>query len=149
MVFLGILGVSISSWSRDLSGHLGIGFQTLIRPAITSLSTRYFFNAHLIAQGMLGVDTSDSSGVVGLKIYRALPIEEPLNIYVGGGALFTTAAATAGGAGLRLQMLFGGEYFLPSVPEIGIVAELGFEIAVLGLDQFRTLGGQLGIHYYF
>ncbi len=142
--------------ARNMEGRTGFGITLHDFDYTPSLSMRYHMSNYQSATVLVGFNTADPNKtfVLGGKFYQNAHLEENMNFYVGiGGFLIADKAGNPStSTGIEISGLFGGEYFLPGLPNLGIQFETGVALRTVREVSFATLGnGFLGaaIHYYF
>lgn len=153
LVFL-VLGGGLSqpAEARRMSSRTGFGLTLHPLNSTPAISVRHHLSDHQAAVALLGFDTSSATKVlvVGGKFYQAAHLEENLNFYVGlgGFVLSYLASGTTAATGIEVEALFGAEFFLSGLPNLGFQFETGIAMRTPGGVTFSTLlGGAL--HYYF
>lgn len=156
LLFAVLLVVSPLAHARHMEGRTGFGLSLHDFNNTPCLSMRYHLSDYQAAEVGAGFDTDDSRKVfvVGAKFYQAAHLEENITFYVGlGGYLISDKGGTSTtSSGLEFQGLFGSEFFLSGLPNLGIVFETGVALRTVRNVSLSTVGsGFLGgaIHYYF
>ncbi len=201
--FLGValvVGFSvIPAEAKDLSKRIGIGFTTqagqILRPVLLiedeeipglpSISAKYGFSETFALGGFLGYrsgtvnppgagDIGVSMFAFGVKGYYNAIREDNINIYTGGGIVYSSGKEDNGIrevdtkiSGTEFLIFGGSEFFFQGIPNLGFSLELGLDVLISGeikveegeadpvktkLSGFGTYGdifGAIGIHYYF
>jgi hypothetical protein len=161
VVVLSVLVAPLTSWAKDLSRRLGIGYSNQFSEELPSLSARYWVDGKFGVGAAVGVDTEDGSSAFGamLKIYRNIFTEDNLNFYMGSGAgLISKEKQQASGgkdtdSGFELLGFVGAEFFLPGLESLGLSFEAGFGVTSISSQvRFRTIGDhplRAGMLFYF
>ena len=155
-LLIGLILIPCSSFSKDLQGRLGLGYnsefanssQTGGTPAI---SLKYGLTRDLAASLIMGVRTSTpTNSVVAAKFFKNIFYESNLNFY------FTTGLGMIKAnnqSGIEILGGFGAEFFIPGIESLGFSVETGGSYYTLGgQSAFRTLGVSFldaGNHFYF
>lgn len=154
-----ILGVFANPvLSKDLKGHLGIGFNSQFSPEnLDSLSGKYWINNELAVQGLFGFNFSDSSDDldIGGKAYFKIKDEENLHVDIIAGVGFSRSDPDKGNTktGTWVNAGVGLEYFFSGLPNLGFSTEVG--VTFTDYDHDKSFGStadsfvSAGIHYYF
>lgn len=143
------------SFGRPLSGRSGIGVSIQDFNSTPSISVRYHFGNYTTATFLAGFDSSEgtNSSILGAKLHKNIHLEENLNFYTGIGAYFIADKVTGTFAnGIEFDGLFGAEFFLSGLPNLGLNFETGVALRTLRKVNFKSIGtgfGQAAIHYYF
>ncbi len=155
LLFLGML-LSMAASARHLESRTGFGLTLHSYEQIPALSLHYHMTDYQSTVVMAGINTdaNSKSFVLGGKFYQNAHLEENLNFYVGiGGFILSSKAGQPTSAtGFEIDGLFGAEFFLAGLPNLGIQFETGVGIRTLRQVSIATIGsGFLGgaIHYYF
>lgn len=147
--------------SKDLKGHLGIGFNSQFSPEnLDALSGKYWINNELAVQGLFGFNFSDASGEsddleIGGKVYFKIKDEENLHVDIIAGVGFIRSDPDKGNTkdGTWVNAGVGLEYFFSGLPNLGFSTEVG--VTFTDYDHDTSFGSTAdtfvgaGIHYYF
>jgi len=157
--FLLLLAIALAPsalQARQLGGRTGFGMTLHDFNNTPSLSMRYHMSNYQSATVLVGFNTDDAnrSFVLGGKFYQNAHLEENLNFYIGVGGFII---ADKGGnpttsTGIEINGLFGAEFFIPGLHNLGLQFETGVAIRTVRRVSFATLGNGflgMGIHYYF
>ncbi len=140
--------------AKSLEGRFGAGVSYQNFTQSGALSLKFFHSNHLATNVYTGFNTESGTYLLGARSLRNVILEENMNVFLGLGASFVSSSATAGTAdyGVGLDVLFGGEFFLPGLPNLGLSFEMGLGLRSLRTTSFRSIGGGFasgGIHYFF
>jgi hypothetical protein len=154
-----LLGATFSSpptWARDLSGRLGLGYNSEFANyqelnGVPGISLKYGLTRDLGLEGVFGISTSTpTNSVTGVKVLKNLFYETNLNFYFTAGGAWVSANSKSG---MEFLGAFGAEFFIPGVESLGFAMETGGEFDNLsGSYALKTLGVSFlnaGIHFYF
>ena len=162
LVYAAILFVSTTSFAKDLTHRLGVGYADQMAVEVPSLSVKYWANSELGFSADLGIKTGNTDSAFGIlvKAYKVIFPEENLNFYMGGGAgLVSQKISTANGgdgnndSGFELMAFLGAEFFLPGLESLALTFEAGVGVISIRSDsEFRTIGHSplnAGMIFYF
>ena len=171
LIVLSLIGVTDSTWAKDVSGRLGIGYTDQFSIDIPSVTVQYYPNQELGVSTTLGVDTQEGNSKFGfmVKVYRILFVENQMNFYIGSGAAIISQKWTSklpsnkasdadknsddNVTGFELNGYVGGEFFIPGLDSLGFSFEAGVGITSMSSHvRFRTFGDhpvKAGIIFYF
>jgi hypothetical protein len=138
--------------AKNLDNRFGFGMTYQNFNQAPSLSLKYFHDNLLATNFLFGFNTENNSYLIGAKTLRNVVLEENMNLYVGLAAYIVSNRVTTTDTGLEFDALFGGEFFLSGLPNLGIQFEAGIGLRSLRTASFQTIGGAFatgGIHYYF
>jgi hypothetical protein len=146
----------MSSWSKDLTNRLGIGYSDQFSTELPSLTAKYYPSSEMGLSAALGVNTGPQNSKFGLlfKVQRIIFPEDNLHFYMGAGAgLLSTKVDTRNESGFELMGFAGAEFFLTGLDSLGISFETGVGITSVSSGvTFRTIGDhplRAGIIFYF
>ncbi len=151
-----VLMVSLTSYSKDLTHRLGVGFKNNTSQDLPTLAVVYFSSTDFALTGGLAVDTKKdypaSQAMVGAR-YVIYP-EANLNFYTAGQMAFISAENPVDGKknGVEVAALFGVEFFFAGLENLGFTMEGGLSLATLNNSRFRTVGDsplRAGLIFYF
>ena len=147
------------AFGKDLANRLGVGYsnQFGLSQDLPSLAVRYYPNADYGLMGSLGVDTSSGTSRFGLgaKIVKIIFREDNLNFYTGAGVGLVSQQVNGSNtdSGFELSGVFGAEFFLPGLENLGFSFEGGVGVTSISSQvRFRTIGDsplRAGIIFYF
>ncbi len=157
-----VLLVSTTTFAKDLTHRLGVGYANQMAVEVPSLSVKYWANSELGFSADLGIKTGGDNSAFGIlvKAYKVIFPEENLNFYMGGGAgLISQKISTAHGgsgnndSGFELMAFLGAEFFLPGLDSLSFTLEAGVGVVSIRSDsEFRTIGHSplnAGMLFYF
>ncbi len=145
-------------YAKDLTGNLGVGFNTQLSSRGTdSISVKYWFNNEIGIQTIFGFLSSDDYDEynLGSKVYFKVKDEKNLHVDLFGGLGFTHVDPNDEDSDTDI-LLDGGlaiEYFFNGLPNLGFSTNLG--VAFSDYDDNNSFGTtadtaiSAGIHYYF
>lgn len=155
VLFFSTTSAYSASEQKNLRGRLGVGFTNQIATTadgtIPAMSAKYYFSKQFAASLGLGFDTRSTNSTVGagLKLYKNLFLEPQLVFYTGGGFAFVSRD----GSKTQLSLFIGSEFFLDSLPSLGLTFEAGVRgDSTTGSFALRTTGDSFltgGMHFYF
>lgn len=144
---------ALPAFSKNLDGRFGFGVSYLGFSASPAISLKYFHNQLLATNFIVGFNTESSTYQLGAKSLRNVALEENMNVFLGIGAFLLSTVDSGGtNSGFEFDGLFGGEFFLPGLPNLGLHFEVGIGLRAMRTTSFRAVGGGFangGIHYYF
>lgn len=140
--------------AKYLEGRLGTGVSYQAFTSAGAVSFKYFHNNYLASNFLVGFNTETGNYLIGARSLRNVVLEENMNIHLGLGASLLTSQNGAGGndSGIEIDALFGGEFFMAGLPNLGFSFDIGVGLRSHRTTSFRTVGGGFasgGIHYYF
>ncbi|MCX7977954.1 MAG: organic solvent tolerance protein [Bdellovibrionaceae bacterium] len=155
LVFLLFLVFAPLSEAKNLMQRLGIGPKNNSSFEMPALGAVYYPNSDYGLTGGVGVDTARNNSKFSLNVglRRIIFQEDNMNFFFGG-ALGLVNYESAGDkqSGFELNLVFGMEFFLPGLENLGFNVESGVGIASLRDVRFRTLADdpfRAGIIFYF
>jgi len=142
--------------AKDLSGHLGIGFNNQLGGG-PALSVRYGIPTgddtpiNLIIEGHTGFSSYDGTAgafAAGGRFLFSTVLEDNLNFYVGAGAGYVMVD---GVEVVRLQPLASIDVFLFGLDNLGLTTAFGFDVDVGGdtTGIATTTAALAGVTYWF
>jgi hypothetical protein len=146
-----------SSFAKDLTHRLGVGYANQMGVDVPSLQAKYWANSELGFSADLGIKTGDKDSAFGIlvKAYKVIFPEENLNFYMGGGAGLISQKVNGGtnDSGFELMGFIGAEFFLPGLESLAFSFEAGVGVVSIKSDtEFRTIGHSplnAGMIFYF
>ncbi|MCZ6471855.1 MAG: hypothetical protein O7A08_04335 [SAR324 cluster bacterium] len=170
-----VILIEYDSAKRDPSKKVGIGYFHRVNPnstggeamefAVDALSLKFwansltsldflvgFFNANLGNNRQFEVFSFD------VRLAHVFKRQSRLDLYWGGSVGFISVKDNTGsndidGTGLNLRVFFGTEIFLPTLPNLGISAEVGFGTQEVDNRKVTNLSTTtfpaLSMRYYF
>ncbi|UOF02189.1 organic solvent tolerance protein [Bdellovibrio reynosensis] len=141
--------------AKELTNRLGVGVKSNASIGIAELAAVYYPVSELAVVGGLGIDTEkdNSKFTANAGVRRIVFKEDNLNFYMGG-ALGLVNLETGGNkeSGFEINALFGAEFFLPGLENLGFTFEGGVGVVSLDDVRFKTIGNgpfSAGIVFYF
>ncbi len=155
-----LLVVVCGFWSetvsaRNLQSRLGIGYRNAYSIDVPSLAAVYYPSEDLGFVGALGIDTEDQNSKFALSggVRKRIFEETNLNFFMGGiVSLISRETAGQTDSGFEISGIFGTEFFLPGLENLGFNLESGIGVTNVKKVRFRTLADHFfraGIIFYF
>lgn len=144
--------------AKDLRKRIGVGFNNNFS-TLTSVSVKVGMptnkdTVNLQVQALVGFSIfaeSDDLFFAGGRALLPILAEDNLNLYAAVGGGYVRSHAETNGA--RIQAVLGVEFFLFGLENLGLSAEFGINLDVVGeaVDIETTSGtaASVGVHYYF
>lgn len=151
-----ILFVGFTAQAKDLTHRLGIGYKNNTTLDLPTLAAVYYPSANMGLTGGVGLDTkkdySSFQAMAGLR-YIIYP-ESNMNFYSAAQFALVNFETPADGKknGVEVAGLFGVEFFLNGLENLGWTFEAGLSLATAGNSRFRTVGDspfRAGMIFYF
>lgn len=151
-----LLVLGLSAQAKDLTHRLGIGYKNNTTLDLPSLAAVYYPTATMGLTGGVGVDTKKDynsfQAMAGVR-YIIYP-ETNLNFYGAGQFALVNFETPVDGKknGVEVAGLFGVEFFLTGLENLGWTFEAGLSLATAGNSRFRTVGDspfRAGMIFYF
>lgn len=151
-----ILFLGFGVHAKDLTHRLGIGYKNNTTLDLPTLAAIYYPSATMGLTGGVGLDTkkdySSFQAMAGIR-YIIYP-ETNMNFYGGGQFALVNFETPADGKknGVEVAGLFGVEFFLTGLENLGFTFEAGLSLATVGNSRFRTVGDspfRAGMIFYF
>lgn len=158
MVAIVLMAAGSAVFAKDLSSRLGVGYtnQFGLEDDLPSMAVRYFPNNNYGVAAALGVDTEDKANRFGLmaRFIRVVFREDNMNFYVAAqGGFVSREKDDKNDSGFDLAGVFGGEFFMPGLENLGFNFEAGVGATSISSEmRFRTIGDsplRAGIFFYF
>ena len=157
LAFLIIFLISTTTWSKELTNRLGVGYSEQFSEPLPSITLRYYPDAKLGLGAALGVDTKEDESKFGfmVRLYRIIFTEDNLNFYMGTGAglISVEEPGQDSNSGFELIGFCGAEFFLTGLENLGFSFEAGIGVTSIDSEtRFRTIGDhpvRAGITFYF
>jgi len=157
--FLGILaGLCLFSGkasAKELVNRLGIGVKNETALGLPALAVSYFPTSEIGLTGGLGIDTrkDNSSFALSAGVRRIVFKEDNMNFFMGGElGLINDETAGEKESGFYLSGLFGTEFFLAGLENLGFSFQGGVGVVSLKDVRFRTVADvplQAAVIFYF
>ncbi len=153
-VFAIIVSFSVSALAKDMTHRLGIGVSQSSY-GIAQLTVNYYPSYQYTWVGHLAIDTIDTNSyfIIGGELRRHLFFEDQLNFFIAAKMdAISSKVNQIQESGFSVATLFGAEYFLTGLDNLGLQLEAGLEMSSLGGSRFKTVGGNLlqaGMIFYF
>lgn len=154
-VFL-VLFFGLSAQAKDLTHRLGVGYKNNTSLDLPTLAAVYYPTATTAFTAGIGMDTkkdySSFQAMAGLR-YIIYP-EANMNFYTAAQFAVVNFETPADGKknGVEVAGLFGVEFFLSGLENLGFTFEAGLSLATAGSSRFRTVGDdplRAGLIFYF
>lgn len=151
-----ILFFGFTSHAKDLTHRLGIGYKNNTTLDLPTLAAVYYPTMNMGLTGGVGVDTKKDynsfQAMAGIR-YIIYP-ETNMNFYGAGQFALVNYETPADGKknGVEVSGLFGVEFFLTGLENLGWTFEAGVSLATAGSSRFRTVGDspfRAGMIFYF
>lgn len=144
------------AFAKDMVHRFGLGVKNNTSENLPSLATVYFFAPDLAFTGGVGLDTQKNYSKFQLHGgVRKIVFSEPnLNFYTGAqvGVVNYEDPLNGKQSGFELLGIFGTEFFLTGLENLGFTFEGGFGVASLKDVRFRTIADdpfRAGLIFYF
>jgi hypothetical protein len=148
--------LSLNCFSKDLTHRLGVGFKNNTSQDLPTLAAVYYSSSDFALTGGLGLDTKkdyssfQASGGIRYIIYP----ETNMNFYSAGEVSLVNYENPVDGKknGVEVAGLFGVEFFLAGLENLGFTIEAGLSMATANTTRFRTVGNDpfhAGLIFYF
>ena len=154
--FIFLFFVTTTALAKDLNHRLGIGFKDNTSLSVPSVAGVYYPLSDIAFTGGLGIDTlkNNSKFQVHAGIRKIIFTEANLNFYAGGQLSLVNYENPATGkqGGIEIQSVFGAEFFLSGLENLGFTFEAGLGLASLADFQVRTVADgptRAGVIFYF
>lgn len=151
-----VLFLGLSVQAKDMTHRLGIGYKNNTTLDLPSLAAVYYPSASMGLTAGVGMDTkkdySSFQAMAGLR-YIIYP-ESNMNFYGAGQLAVVNFETPVDGKkdGVEVSGLFGVEFFLSGLENLGLTFEAGLSLATVGNSRFRTVGDspfRAGMIFYF
>ncbi len=153
-----VLGLLLpgSAHAKDLRQRVGVGFSNQfghlsslsVKVGMPTSNPAVNIQAQLVG-GYSVLNNTSPAWFVGARGLYGFVAEDNMNLYLAGGVGFKADGVDNA---LRLQPALGAEFFLFGLENLGLSAECGVDLDLLGpgVDTY-TFGGAAGVgaHYYF
>lgn len=147
--------VSFSSYGKDLTGRLGVGFSQQLLTDIPSIDFKIQRSKAYAMGMMLGMKLNDNVGGwgAGVKLYRILFDEPQLTFYGAGmvGAI-NTKVNNNSSTGFQVDGTLGAEFSFSGLESVGFSFEFGISVNKIQEEMtFETIGNSIviaGVHFY-
>lgn len=157
LAFVGFLFFSFNAYSLDLLHKIGLGYQNINGPAV---STRYYFKPRLAVTLSTGFTTKQdhSNFFLEAKIHKVLFEERYLKFFTAVSlALISekmnTQSVVSKNNGFKIQGGIGAEFFFVNLPSLGFSFETGLSLqSKSGSIQIETVAYApftAGVYFYF
>lgn len=157
--FLGILfcisTLSTAASAKEMVNRLGIGVKRDTSINIPSLAVSYYPTSEIGLTGGLGIDTQKDASAFSFNagVRRIVFKEDNLNFFMGGEiGLVNLEIVGEKQSGFMLSGLFGTEFFLAGLENLGFSFQGGVGVVSLKDVRFRTVADGLlsgAIIFYF
>lgn len=150
-----IIFLSLTIQAKELTNRLGIGAKNNSAVELPQIAAVYYPSQDYALTGGLGIDTEQNQSKFGFNVgVRRLVFKESnLNFYMGGQfGMLNYEVNTDKKSGFELSALFGAEFFLPGLENLGITFEGGAGILSTTSVRFRTIADhpfRAGMIFYF
>jgi hypothetical protein len=150
-----LVGFSPRAEAKDMRQRLGIGVKNNSSFDLPSLAAVYWAANEIAFTGGIGMDTQKDNSKLSLSagVRRMIFFEDHLNFYFGGNlAMINYEVASDKQSGWELSALFGTEFFLPGLDNLGFTFEGGAGVISMREVRFRTVADnplRAGIIFYF
>lgn len=133
-----------SSWAKDLTNRMGIGYSNQFSVDLPCITAKYYPSQDLGISAALGINTGTKDSKFGFlaKVHRTVFPEENMNFYMGAGAgLLSNKVDSKNESGFELMGFAGGEFFFTGLESLGLSFEAGVGVvSVTSGVTFRTIG---------
>lgn len=153
-IFLVLFG--LTGFTKDLNHRLGIGLKNNTSVSLPSVAGVYYPISDIALTAGLGIDTlkNNSRFQIHAGIRKIIFTEANLNFYAGGQVGLVNFENPVDGkqGGIEILSVFGVEFFLPGLENLGFTFEAGLGLASLADFQARTIADgptRAGIIFYF
>lgn len=156
--------LSTSVFAKDLTHRLGVGFKNNMSQNLPSVAAIYYPSTDVALTGGFGVDTRKDHSAFQVNAggrYIIYP-EKNMNFYIGtqiGVISYDQTEVDSSGAssvkkqnGLEASGIFGTEFFLSGLENLGFTFEAGLALSTADSSRFRTVGDdpfKAGLIFYF
>ena len=155
ILILSTLLCTSTSWARNQTGRLGVGFTQQFVNDVPALSFKLQKSSGFAMGAMAGMKLDDQDGgyAAGLKFYRIIFDEPQLNFY---GAtmlgLINDKENNQSKTGFQFDFTLGSEFHIPGLDSIGFSFEFGLSLNKLRNDLvIETMGDHIikaAVHFY-
>jgi len=156
--------LSVSVFGKDLTHRLGVGFKNNMSQNLPSMAAIYYPSTDVALTGGFGVDTQKDHSAFQVNAggrYIIYP-EKNMNFYIGtqiGVISYDQTEVDSSGSsslkkqnGLEAAAIFGTEFFLSGLENLGFTFEAGVALSTANSSRFRTVGDdpfKAGLIFYF
>ncbi len=145
-----------AAFAKDLNHRLGVGLKNNTSLSLPSVAGVYFPLSDIAFTAGLGVDTLKNYSKFQIHggIRKVIFAETNLNFYAGGQLGLVSYENPFDGkqGGIEILSVFGAEFFLPGLENLGFTFEAGLGLASLADFRVRTVADdpvRAGILFYF
>lgn len=152
---LSLLMLSVSSFSIERTGRLGVGMSNQLKNSLPALSVKIQKSKGTAFGALLALDTDSKTGGwgAGIKLYRNIFDEPQLNFY---GALMAGIMSQKQGiadskTGFQIDATLGSEFSFSGLSSIGFSFEFGFSFNKVDDFKVQTVGDSFIVaaaHFY-
>jgi hypothetical protein len=155
LLSLTVLLFSISSYSVERTGRLGVGMSNQLKNGLPALSVKIQKSKGTAFGALLGFDTDTKSGGwgAGIKLFRNIFDEPQLNFYgaLMAGLMSQKEGVASSKTGFQIDATLGSEFSFSGLSSIGFSFEFGFSFNKVDDFKVQTVGDSFIVaaaHFY-